>query len=546
MMWLNKLKVSTRLGLGFGVLIALLILIMLISFMSIRTLNAVSDDLTHDRYKKVVILNHIRENINLAARVMRNIALVKDPVIRLKEKARLKEADAMVLRDFEELDLSVKQPAGKKLLAELKEAHSRYIEARKPLFLLFDQAKWDEAARYLITDFRSYQNAYFDAVSALLKRMDDAFVQGAAKADETGKSSLYLIVILGVAAILVGVVAAWTVSRSLLFQLGGEPKELADIAERIAAGDLSVSLETGRSDATGVYAAFHHMIASLRTIVSSTIDISSGIASASGQLHSAAGQIATGAEEVVAQAGTVATASEEMAATSGDIARNCTMAADASQQSAQAAQEGALVVQETITGMEVIADRVRQTSKTIETLGIRSEQIGDIVGTIEDIADQTNLLALNAAIEAARAGEQGRGFAVVADEVRALAERTTKATKEIGEMIKAIQKETKAAVNAMEEGVVEVEKGAVSSQRSGQALDKILNHIQDVSDQVSQIATAAEEQTATTNEVTSNVLQITDVVQTSARGSDETASAAAQLAGQAQELQSLVSSFRLA
>jgi len=117
--------------------------------------------------------------------------------------------------------------------------------------------------------------------------------------------------------------------------------------------------------------------------------------------------------------------------------------------------------------MSVIADRVRQTSKTIEALGIRSEQIGDIVGTIEDIADQTNLLALNAAIEAARAGEQGRGFAVVADEVRALAERTTRATREIGEMIKAIQKETRGAVNAMEEGVQEVGKGAASSKKRG-------------------------------------------------------------------------------
>jgi methyl-accepting chemotaxis protein len=255
--------------------------------------------------------------------------------------------------------------------------------------------------------------------------------------------------------------------------------------------------------------------------------------------------MATGAEEVAAQANTVATAGEEMSATSNDISKNCQLAVQGGDQANQAAQSGAEVVNETVLIMGRIASRVSATAQTVRNLGERSDQIGAIIGTIEDIADQTNLLALNAAIEAARAGDQGRGFAVVADEVRALAERTTRATKEISEMIKAIQKETREVVDAMEEGVREVETGTGEAARSGQALQQILDQISDVTMQVNQIATAAEEQTAVTGEISSNIHQITEVVQATARGAAESAGAAEHLANQAEELISLVGKFRL-
>ena len=319
------------------------------------------------------------------------------------------------------------------------------------------------------------------------------------------------------------------------------------IANSLADGDLTVQVQVSGSDETGqLMAAMRNMVINLRQIMSETVNISHSIAAASNQLHATSDQIATGSEEVACQAGTVATASEEMSATSNDIARNCAAAAESSRMTSQTAGNGSVVVQETIEGMAKIAWRVNQTARTVDALGSRSEQIGEIIGTIEDIADQTNLLALNAAIEAARAGEQGRGFAVVADEVRALAERTTKATKEIGEMIKAIQQETKAAVRAMEEGVSEVEKGAAASQKSGQSLREILEQINDVTLQINQIATAAEEQTATTSEITSNMHQISGVVQQTSRSAEETSAAAAQLAGQAQQLQNIVGRFRIA
>jgi methyl-accepting chemotaxis protein len=287
------------------------------------------------------------------------------------------------------------------------------------------------------------------------------------------------------------------------------------------------------------------MAFALRELLSLVMNSAHEVGAAAAQVNSTAERIATGADEIAGQTITVSTAGEEMSATSGDIAQNCQMAAEGAQRASQSAQNGATVVEATISVMSQIADKVQESARTVESLGVRSDQIGEIIGTIEDIADQTNLLALNAAIEAARAGEQGRGFAVVADEVRALAERTTRATREIGEMIKAIQGETRGAVAAMEQGVLQVEAGTMEAAKSGNALSDIMEQINDVAMQVNQIATAAEQQTATTSEISSNMQQITEVVHLTATGAHESATAAAQLHGNAEELQRLVRQFRL-
>jgi methyl-accepting chemotaxis protein/hemerythrin len=255
--------------------------------------------------------------------------------------------------------------------------------------------------------------------------------------------------------------------------------------------------------------------------------------------------MASASEDVALQASTIATASEEMSSTSGDIARNCLYAAESARKATEQTHSGSQMVQSSSHLMESISQRVHRTSQTVEGLGKRSDQIGAIVNTIQDIADQTNLLALNAAIEAARAGEQGRGFAVVADEVRALAERTTKATKEIATMIKAIQNETQSAVSSMSEGVKEVQQGVAETTRSGDALEDILNKINELTIQISQVATAAEEQTATTQGITSNIQMITDVVHRNLENSRSTTKATTTLAREVDNLHELVGRFRL-
>jgi methyl-accepting chemotaxis protein len=336
--------------------------------------------------------------------------------------------------------------------------------------------------------------------------------------------------IIGILVMLFGVLNTRRLARRLGF--------LSAALTRVAEKDLTTRVIIRGDDELGDMGKnFNEMMSGMEDMIKSIQHAVLSLTDKSKELLFGAEIMAKDADEVAGQAGTVATAGEEMAATSTEIASNCIMAAESSQIANQTAVNGAEVIERTVQVMRRIADRVKESALTVEGLGSRSDQIGAIVGTIEDIADQTNLLALNAAIEAARAGEHGRGFAVVADEVRALAERTTRATKEISEMIRSIQQETKGAVNTMEEGVREVETGTSEAGKSGEALAEILQQINTVSLQVSQIATAAEQQTATTSEISSNILQITTVTQETAEFAKTSTRAADDLVQLAENLQ---------
>jgi methyl-accepting chemotaxis protein len=334
----------------------------------------------------------------------------------------------------------------------------------------------------------------------------------------------------------------WVIKTVILRPLGTIVVRMQQVAD----GDLSPGTEDFRKDEIGdlsraIFGAVEKMRSTLTTVLESSCEVATAV----GNFYATSEQIAMGADEVAVQASTVATAGEEMAATSCDIASNCQMAAEGAHNATGEANQGAEIIQSSISIMSRIADQVRASANTVASLGNRSDQIGEIVGTIEDIADQTNLLALNAAIEAARAGEQGRGFAVVADEVRALAERTTRATHEISAMIKTIQLETKDAVQAMNTGVREVEQGTAQATQSGAAIERILNLINDLGMQVNQIATAAEEQTATTGEISSNMSRINDIGKDVAEHAHASALQASNLNAGAEVLLSSLAKFNL-
>lgn len=323
-------------------------------------------------------------------------------------------------------------------------------------------------------------------------------------------------------------------------------KEGADVLEIMSRGDLTVRV-------TGAYKGDHQMIKNsinqlgeaLSAVIGKVIEAVQATASASTQISSSSEELAAGAHEQSSQSGEVATAVEQMTSTILETAKNADDASYAAKNAGTVAIDGGKVVNETIEGMIKIASVVQKSAVTVQELGKSSDQIGEIVQVIDDIADQTNLLALNAAIEAARAGEQGRGFAVVADEVRKLAERTTKATKEIAQMIKQIQKDTYNAVESMQQGTVEVEKGKQLADKAGESLKEIIREASQVGNIISQVAAASQEQSSAAEQISKNIEAISSVTQQSAAGVQQIAHAAEDLNRLTDNLQNLVARFKI-
>lgn len=315
---------------------------------------------------------------------------------------------------------------------------------------------------------------------------------------------------------------------------------------KFSSGDLTASIEVEKDDDIGrIFGGFNDSVASIKAMFLRISEAVQAAASAANQISASAEEMAVGSQEQTIQSNEVSESIDKMTKSIFENSDNAKNASEEAVRNGEIAQQGGNDVAETVEGMNRIASVVLNAAGIIEQLGSNSKQIGEITQVINDIADQTNLLALNAAIEAARAGEQGRGFAVVADEVRKLAERTAKATKEIEGMIKEIQNNSNLAVNSIKQSAKEVESGRIQAEKAGESLNKIIVGAEKTANLIKYLADTSENQSAASDQINKNIERINDIIKETSGGIHEIAKSAEDLNRLTLNLQDIISKFKI-
>ena len=542
---LNRMRISTMLTLGFGVVILLMTLMVAMTHLRVTDFARSIGEINQNIYPNTTAAATIRFNVvqNWANTLILGTISNKEVVKRIDTE--MASSNKIIGESFNVLKREFNTEEGRKLVAAALAAGEDFTAKRQDYIAMLADDDKDPANFFLVGPLKSSLEDYLGSINrifaAMTARLDTETVSSLEAASQTRTINL----IIGFIALVVAIGSAVLMVRTISKQLGGEVFEAGNIAHEISDGNLSVNISIRSGDSSSLLASLKSMRDRLRSMAGEIQGSAQKVTETAHKVAQAAAEVAQASTSQSDATGSAAAAVEELTVSIGHLSRNADDAQTYSQQASELSQNGEAVIRSAGTEMEKIAHSVQSSSTIIAELEQHSNEISAVVNVIREIADQTNLLALNAAIEAARAGEQGRGFAVVADEVRKLAERTSNSTKEIALTVGKIQQGTQAAVHSMVSGVDQVQLGTRMAEQAGQSIGEIQSGSARVVAAVNDISSALKEQSAASNEIARSIEQIAQMVNANNVASENVAAAAIAMGSLADDLSASVRFFRL-
>ena len=541
-MLLRKMKIGWRATTSFAVLGLLVLLLGWITLAQMSRMDDMSDAVEAKWFPSVLAL----DEMNLSAARIRALTLrihiTQDTQSRSTDLASLDQAKSDLIRVEQTYVQFIDSPEEQMAYDAFRSSLERYLASQGEVMEAI-LAGNDAQVRQLVGGTLSETaDALTAAMRALMQLNKTGAEKASAQSEDAYVSAKYIVQAAVAVAALLTIILALLFTRSVVIPLG----KAVGLAEDIAGGDLSQDVsDDGHDEPAQLLAALATMRRSLRDTIQQIADSSSQLASASEELHAVTEDSTRGLHQQNNEIEQAATAVNQMTAAVEEVARNAVSTSEASRETDHTARQGRNQVGQTVESIGLLTQDISTTSEEVRRLADNVRNIGQVVTVIRAIAEQTNLLALNAAIEAARAGEQGRGFAVVADEVRALAHRTQQSTGEVEQMIELIQRETEQAVQAMDTSMQRAGSTLDLAQSAGQALEEITQSISAINERNLVIASASEQQAQVAREVDRNLVNIRDLSLQSSAGADQTTAASQELSQLAVGLNHLVTRFHL-
>ncbi|MEN5238911.1 methyl-accepting chemotaxis protein [Pseudomonas sp. TWI923] len=541
-MQLRNMKIGKRAASVFALLGALVLAMGLLSLYETRQMDSATDEIRITWIPAIVALNDIGSNLGRVRALTLRTALDDDSNERARNTALLQTVNDQLqaaLKDYEDTIIAADDRA---LFNAFNAAHQQYYSLQQEVLKDINAGRAADAKRKISGPLTQRADSMMKAMAALIayngKGAEDASQRSSDVADEA-----FSVIVSSLLVIIIALIAiAILLTRSIVVPLA----DAVAVAERVATGDLTRDIQvSGRDEPALLLRALSQMQQSLRDTLRKIAASSDQLASASEELHTVTEDTSRGLHQQSAEIDQAATAVNQMTAAVEEVANNAVSTADASKGADQTTRDGRDQVNQALSSIQHLVDDVTGTSQEIEQLASSANEISRVLDVIGSIAGQTNLLALNAAIEAARAGEAGRGFAVVADEVRALAHRTQQSTAEIEQMIGGIQDGTGRAVSAMHSSQGRANGTLEVAQSAGQALELIAEAIASINQRNLVIASASEQQAQVAREVDRNLVNIRDLAMQTSAGANQTSAAAQDLSRLAVELNAMVAQFKV-